>query len=113
MTTIDRRAGHLTLATTPSAAEPATADSAAAPPVSLFAPGRPSFEVTEMTTEALAGEELALADAVSAQLEGVRRLGVAYSGGVDSAVLLALAVRALGAENVVALLGVSPSLARR
>lgn len=39
------------------------------------------------------------------------RLGVAYSGGVDSAVLAALAVDALGAERVVALLGVSASLA--
>jgi uncharacterized protein len=39
------------------------------------------------------------------------RLGVAFSGGVDSAVLLALAVRALGADRVVAVLGVSPSLA--
>ena len=40
-----------------------------------------------------------------------RRVGIAYSGGVDSATLLALAVRALGAGNVVAVLGVSPSLA--
>lgn len=39
------------------------------------------------------------------------RLGVAYSGGVDSATLLAIAVRALGAPRVVAILGVSPSLA--
>lgn len=39
------------------------------------------------------------------------RLGVAYSGGVDSAVLLALAVRALGPQRVVAILAVSPSLA--
>lgn len=39
------------------------------------------------------------------------RLGVAFSGGVDSAVLLALAVRALGPERVVAVMGVSPSLA--
>lgn len=39
------------------------------------------------------------------------RLGVAFSGGVDSALLLALAVRALGAGRVVAVLGVSPSLA--
>ena len=45
------------------------------------------------------------------QLAGVGRLGVAFSGGVDSATLLALAVRALGAGQVVALLGVSPSLA--
>ena len=49
--------------------------------------------------------------AVAASLDGVRRLGVAFSGGVDSSLLLALAVRALGAERVVALLGVSPSLA--
>src|SRR5690625_716227 len=39
-------------------------------------------------------------------------LGVAFSGGVDSATLLALAADALGAEQVVAILGVSPSLAR-
>ena len=44
-------------------------------------------------------------------LAGVNRLGVAFSGGVDSSVLLALAVRALGADRVVAILGVSPSLA--
>ena len=48
--------------------------------------------------------------AVSASLQGVQRLGVAFSGGVDSSVLLALAARALGHEGVVALLGVSPSL---
>lgn len=39
------------------------------------------------------------------------RLGVAYSGGVDSATLLAVAARRLGADRVVALLGVSASLA--
>ncbi|MGI4894481.1 MAG: hypothetical protein ACRYF3_05135 [Janthinobacterium lividum] len=39
------------------------------------------------------------------------RLGIAFSGGVDSSVLLGLAVRALGSSRVVALLGVSPSLA--
>jgi pyridinium-3,5-biscarboxylic acid mononucleotide sulfurtransferase len=49
--------------------------------------------------------------AVAASLEGVQRLGVAFSGGVDSSLLLALAMRALGAERVMALLGVSPSLA--
>lgn len=80
---------------------------------SLFSPGHPGFEVTAMTPQALSGEALELADAVSTQLQGVGRLGVAYSGGVDSATLLALAVRALGTEDVVALLGVSPSLARR
>jgi pyridinium-3,5-biscarboxylic acid mononucleotide sulfurtransferase len=49
--------------------------------------------------------------AVSASLKGVRRLGVAFSGGVDSSLLLALATRALGVNSVIALLGVSPSLA--
>ncbi len=48
----------------------------------------------------------------TALLSGVRRLGVAFSGGVDSALLTALAVRVLGADRVVAVLGVSPSLAR-
>ncbi|MHA6513130.1 ATP-dependent sacrificial sulfur transferase LarE [Tessaracoccus sp. Z1128] len=41
------------------------------------------------------------------------RVGVAYSGGVDSAVLAALTARAVGEANTVLLLGVSPSLARR
>jgi pyridinium-3,5-biscarboxylic acid mononucleotide sulfurtransferase len=44
-------------------------------------------------------------------LSGVRRLGVAYSGGVDSSVLLGLAARVLGTADVVAVLGVSASLA--
>ncbi|GAA1395570.1 ATP-dependent sacrificial sulfur transferase LarE [Luteococcus peritonei] len=43
------------------------------------------------------------------QLDG--RLGVAYSGGVDSATLTALAVDALGSGRVVAVMGVSASLA--
>jgi pyridinium-3,5-biscarboxylic acid mononucleotide sulfurtransferase len=46
-----------------------------------------------------------------ALLAGVERLGVAFSGGVDSSVLVALAARALGPDRVVAVLGVSPSLA--
>ena len=50
-------------------------------------------------------------DPGSCPLAGIDRLGVAFSGGVDSSVLLALAVRALGADRVVAILGVSPSLA--
>ena len=60
----------------------------------------------------------ASADAVSRQQRGriplgsVGRLGVAFSGGVDSGLLLALAVRALGADRVLAVIGVSPSLAR-
>lgn len=52
-----------------------------------------------------------LATAVADQLGGIGRLGVAYSGGVDSATLLAVAVRTLGQANVLAILAVSPSLA--
>jgi uncharacterized protein len=48
---------------------------------------------------------------VTNRLAGIGRLGVAFSGGVDSSVLLALATRALGADRVIAILGVSPSLA--
>lgn len=49
--------------------------------------------------------------AVAALLPPAGRLGVAYSGGVDSAVLLAVATRALGRDHAVGLLAVSPSLA--
>jgi uncharacterized protein len=51
------------------------------------------------------------ADQGARLLLSVGRLGVAFSGGVDSSVLLALAVKVLGADRVVAILGVSPSLA--
>lgn len=44
-------------------------------------------------------------------MTGIGRLGVAFSGGVDSALLLAVAARVLGTDHVVALLGVSASLA--
>jgi uncharacterized protein len=57
------------------------------------------------------GTDQAAVDRVTAQLGGLRRLGVAFSGGVDSATLLALAVRALGADRVLGVIGVSPSLA--
>lgn len=53
------------------------------------------------------------ADAAMRELAQHERIGIAYSGGVDSATLAALALRALGPDRVVALLGVSPSLARR
>ena len=38
------------------------------------------------------------------------RVAVAYSGGVDSTLVLKAALDALGSDNVVALLAVSPSL---
>jgi uncharacterized protein len=67
-----------------------------------------------MTTHVNADAALlaAACGSMRTQLAGVERLGVAFSGGVDSATLLALAARTLGAAQVVAILGVSPSLAR-
>jgi uncharacterized protein len=62
----------------------------------------------DTVTEAFTDDAVAR---VGELLAGVGRLGVAFSGGVDSSVLLALAARALGADRVVAVLGVSPSLA--
>ena len=59
----------------------------------------------------LSPEVRAAAERVMALVAGTARLGVAFSGGVDSSVLLALAVRALGPDGVIAVLGVSPSLA--
>ncbi|MEZ0491443.1 asparagine synthase-related protein [Kineococcus sp. TBRC 1896] len=58
----------------------------------------------------LAPPETAVPAALARAFSGVGRLGVAFSGGVDSAVVLAAAVRTLGAARVVAVLGVSPSL---
>ncbi len=64
-----------------------------------------------MTEPLLSVEATAMADRVSAALGDPSRLGVAFSGGVDSSVLLALAVRALGPQRTLAILGVSASLA--
>ena len=59
----------------------------------------------------LSGEPLEHAGRVTRALGSPARLGVAFSGGVDSSTLLALAVRALGPDRTLAILGVSPSLA--
>ncbi len=63
-----------------------------------------------MTHQPLAGAELEAAQRVAALLAGHAPLGVAFSGGVDSSTLLALAARALGRDRVLAVLGVSHSL---
>ena len=63
------------------------------------------------------GEELVISETALNSLEVVlkpyKRIGVAFSGGVDSATLLAASARILGRENVTAFIGVSASLARR
>ena len=80
-----------------------SAPAAAVPPAARrgILPGMPPLRPTTAVK----------ADRVVRDLSRVGRLGVAFSGGVDSAVLLALAVEALGQDRVVAILGVSPSLA--
>ena len=62
-------------------------------------------------TEELPAEIATLADRVGVALGEPERLGVAFSGGVDSSVLLDLATRSLGADRTLAILGVSSSLA--
>jgi pyridinium-3,5-biscarboxylic acid mononucleotide sulfurtransferase len=52
-------------------------------------------------------------EALERQLASLGSLAVAFSGGADSAFLLAAAVRALGPGNVLAATAVSPSLPRR
>jgi pyridinium-3,5-biscarboxylic acid mononucleotide sulfurtransferase len=68
--------------------------------------------MTSVMDRALPPELAAALETMDGLFAGAAPLGVAFSGGVDSSVLLALAVRALGAEQVVAILGVSPSLAQ-
>ncbi|WP_408897298.1 ATP-dependent sacrificial sulfur transferase LarE [Nocardioides sp. R1-1] len=62
-------------------------------------------------TRPLEGRLGVAADAFAAQVADASAVAVAFSGGVDSSVTLALSARALGRHRVVAVLGVSPSLA--
>src|SRR5699024_3977515 len=54
-----------------------------------------------------------LIDRVAEHLPTTGRLGIAYSGGVDSATLLAIAHHVLGPDRTLAIMAVSPSLASR
>jgi pyridinium-3,5-biscarboxylic acid mononucleotide sulfurtransferase len=78
-------------------------------------PGHPRTAVADTVRSSTARADATVLDravtGIRGELRGVRRLGVAYSGGIDSSVLLALAVRILGVDDVLALLAVSPSLA--
>lgn len=64
-----------------------------------------------MELDVLSEEDRAALTAVGALLERMSPMGVALSGGVDSSVLLAVAAHHLGPSSVLALIGVSASLA--
>jgi len=65
--------------------------------------------VSETLDEALQAKIAACREA----LGKLGRVVVAYSGGADSTLLLALAAEALGGDNVLAAMGISPSLPAR
>ena len=77
----------------------------------MSASGRDPAGMTRVRHDVAFGPDQARVDSLLDALAGLGRVGVAYSGGVDSATLLALATLALGRDRVVAVLGVSPSLA--
>ncbi len=74
--------------------------------------GRPTAQLSAPLPPGLSDLAAAVGTRLTAALtDGSSRIGIAYSGGVDSGLLLALAVRTLGPERVLAIIGVSPSLA--
>jgi pyridinium-3,5-biscarboxylic acid mononucleotide sulfurtransferase len=71
------------------------------------------YDVAPVVTVAAPGEPVApalLADRLLAEVAGYGRTLVAFSGGVDSSVVLAAAVRALGPGSVAAVTAVSAAL---
>lgn len=70
----------------------------------------PSSTLADALT-GLGPEAAAVAARAREAMAAAAPLGVAFSGGVDSAVLLALAVAELGQQDVLAILGISASLA--
>ena len=69
--------------------------------------------MTAPTNEEMDSEVQHRMDRSRAILRSLESVVVAFSAGVDSTFLLALAVETLGAKNVLAAMGISPSLARR
>lgn len=76
-------------------------------------PAAPPLQIAERVDvhQEVSPEVAELIARTAEHLPAEGRLGVAYSGGVDSTALLAVAVRTLGADRALAILGVSPSLA--
>src|SRR3954470_21455509 len=85
----------------------ATADSKARAVMVLLACGSLGHVSAAISPDLGLDERLAALDALLAPRPGVL---VAFSGGVDSGMLLAAAVRALGADGVVPATAASPSL---
>jgi len=73
--------------------------------------GEATSEVAPVWDRPLDGATARAARKVAAAIGSQGRLGVAFSGGVDSSVLLALAARTVGPGSTLAILGVSSSLA--
>ncbi|NLE99004.1 MAG: ATP-binding protein, partial [Propionibacterium sp.] len=74
------------------------------------------MELIDLTIP-LPGALQRIADDVARDIRGQAgdrpRVGVAYSGGVDSTVLAALTARAIGADRTTLVMAVSASLAKR